>query len=547
MIIPMISKIRTDGREAIDPRSISYDDIMTCVNERERFRELNDLLNILEQIDGSDLENIGSKFLICVNNMNDAYLSAVAVYHALSQKTDRLSSFIFFDKNKDDRAEQGNMAIIMNPMMLTDQPDTVEDDDVCMIFVHENEGEANLSVDDIINNRLEFHIVRYDGNIPSYRRSFGFSRRICINSNEFIPAEECLENYFFTKDFEADNVRREMTELVRKLKRCDEYTMIAAAKQIISNHIMRDPYSRTLEPEDLENISLPSKNTVRKNQLLVGLQKEREKLNNIINSLYFEKMRRDMGYTSENDGCHIIFAGPPGTAKTTLAREFAERLADIGLISSRESFLECVKSDYIGQYVGQTAAKIDDMFREMAEKGGGVIFFDEIYTIAENDATAFDKEAMTCILQNMENHRQNIYCIFAGYEDEMARFVNGNPGLRSRISDTIRFEEYDDETLCLIFYSMLRSQNYKLSGDCQEILKEHFRKLRMVRGDHFGNGREVRNLIVNAKQQHVRKAAPDRRPTKKFLSSIDIDDIRKASEDIISSEMKNNSRFSIGF
>lgn len=547
MIIPMISKIRTDGREAIDPRSISYDDIMTCVNERERFRELNDLLNILEQIDGSDLENIGSKFLICVNNMNDAYLSAVAVYHALSQKTDRLSSFIFFDKNKDDRAEQGNMAIIMNPMMLTDQPDTVEDDDVCMIFVHENEGEANLSVDDIINNRLEFHIVRYDGNIPSYRRSFGFSRRICINSNEFIPAEECLENYFFTKDFEADNVRREMTELVRKLKRCDEYTMIAAAKQIISNHIMRDPYSRTLEPEDLENISLPSKNTVRKNQPLVGLQKEREKLNNIINSLYFEKMRRDMGYTSENDGCHIIFAGPPGTAKTTLAREFAERLADIGLISSRESFLECVKSDYIGQYVGQTAAKIDDMFREMAEKGGGVIFFDEIYTIAENDATAFDKEAMTCILQNMENHRQNIYCIFAGYEDEMARFVNGNPGLRSRISDTIRFEEYDDETLCLIFYSMLRSQNYKLSGDCQEILKEHFRKLRMVRGDHFGNGREVRNLIVNAKQQHVRKAAPDRRPTKKFLSSIDIDDIRKASEDIISSEMKNNSRFSIGF
>lgn len=155
MIIPMISKIRTDGREAIDPRSISYDDIMTCVNERERFRELNDLLNILEQIDGSDLENIGSKFLICVNNMNDAYLSAVAVYHALSQKTDRLSSFIFFDKNKDDKAEQGNMAIIMNPMMLTDQPDTVEDDDVCMIFVHENEGEANLSVDDIINNRLE--------------------------------------------------------------------------------------------------------------------------------------------------------------------------------------------------------------------------------------------------------------------------------------------------------------------------------------------------------------------------------------------------------
>lgn len=547
MIIPMISKIRTDGREAIDPRSISYDDIMTCVNERERFRELNDLLNILEQIDGSDLENIGSKFLICVNNMNDAYLSAVAVYHALSQKTDRLSSFIFFDKNIDDRAEQGNMAIIMNPMMLTDQPDTVEDDDVCMIFVHENERESNLSVDDIINNRLEFHIVRYDGNIPSYSRSFGFSRRICINSNEFIPAEECLENYFFTKDFEADNVRREMTELVRKLKRCDEYTMIAAAKQIISNHIMRDPYSRTLEPEDLENISLPSKNTVRKNQPLVGLQKEREKLNNIINSLYFEKMRRDMGYTSENDGCHIIFAGPPGTAKTTLAREFAERLADIGLISSRESFLECVKSDYIGQYVGQTAAKIDDMFREMAEKGGGVIFFDEIYTIAENDATAFDKEAMTCILQNMENHRQNIYCIFAGYEDEMARFVNGNPGLRSRISDTIRFEEYDDETLCLIFYSMLRSQNYKLSGDCQEILKEHFRKLRMVRGDHFGNGREVRNLIVNAKQQHVRKAAPDRRPTKKFLSSIDIDDIRKASEDIISSEMKNNSRFSIGF
>lgn len=280
----------------------------------------------------------------------------------------------------------------------------------------------------------------------------------------------------------------------------------------------------------------------------MGLANEREKLNNIIKSLYFEKLRSEMGYKASRDGCHIVFAGPPGTAKTTLAREFAARLAEIGLIKDKDAFIECVKSDYIGQYVGQTAAKVDAMFRSLSAKGGGVIFFDEIYTIAEDDATVYDKEAVTCILQNMENYRQNVFCIFAGYEDKMSGFIKSNPGLRSRISDTIRFKGYDDETLGMIFYSMLNSQDLKISGNCEQILKDHFTKLRNVRGDHFGNGREVRNLIVNAKQQHVKNLSLDKKPSRKLLTSIDPSDISKASEDILASELAEEAKcMTIGF
>ncbi len=195
-----------------------------------------------------------------------------------------------------------------------------------------------------------------------------------------------------------------------------------------------------------------------------------------------------------------------------------------------------------------TAANIDDMFAEMAEKGGGVLFFDEIYTLAEDNATVFDKEAVTCIVQNMENYRNSVFCIFAGYEDKMNDFLGSNPGLRSRISFIVRFSGYSDDVLCDIFTRMAAEDNYKIPADSEASVISFFKRLRAARGEQFGNGREARNLYINAKQHHALKIGGFKTKTKKMLTRLDPDDISAAAADILKSELKVSQGIgSIGF
>lgn len=244
----------------------------------------------------------------------------------------------------------------------------------------------------------------------------------------------------------------------------------------------------------------------------------------------------------------MVFAGQPGTAKTTVAREFAKVLAERGIIPSTENFRECRKSDIVGQYVGHTAQKVDSLFQELHSKGGGVIFFDEIYTLSEKNNTSFDTEAINCITQNMENYRSSVFCIFAGYRGKMSDFINSNPGMSSRITTTINFATYDNSALCNIFDSIIRKNKFTVIGEYHDEINSFFDKLREMKGDNFGNGREARNLFDNAKRCAANRVISSKRLTKSMLSIITSEDIRTAAEEITASLIEEKSKSSpIGF
>jgi SpoVK/Ycf46/Vps4 family AAA+-type ATPase len=194
---------------------------------------------------------------------------------------------------------------------------------------------------------------------------------------------------------------------------------------------------------------------------------------------------------------HMVFTGNPGTAKTTAARLFARIMRDNGLLSKGQ-LVEVGRGDLVGKYVGWTAQTVQAKFREAK---GGVLFIDEAYSLVEHHSGSFGDEAINTIVQEMENHREDVVVIFAGYPDEMERFLQRNPGLRSRIAFHVPFADYNAEELCQIAELMGKSKGVHFDADAQEKLYAVFEDARK-RSD-FGNGRFVRNILEKAKMNQA--------------------------------------------
>lgn len=218
---------------------------------------------------------------------------------------------------------------------------------------------------------------------------------------------------------------------------------------------------------------------------------------------------------------HMLFTSNPGTAKTTVARLFAEIMKENGLLSSGR-MIEVGRGDLIGKYVGWTATIVKQKFDEAQ---GGVLFIDETYSLVDDRDGSFGDEAINTIVQEMENHRDNVIVIFAGYPDKMEDFLQKNPGLRSRIAYRVHFDDYDAESLCKIANVIANKKGLCLSKDANEKLEVIFKSVRRERD--FGNGRYVRNIIEKAKMaQATRLLAMDFESVKrKDVITICADDI----------------------
>ncbi len=223
---------------------------------------------------------------------------------------------------------------------------------------------------------------------------------------------------------------------------------------------------------------------------LIGLDNIKDTLKSIASTYIFE--HKIASRDDDPAGLNIMLLGNPGTAKTTVARSFARYLEEAGIIPEG-SFKELKKSDFVGQFVGHTEKKIDQIFEKNAK--GAVLLWDEIYALAGDQRTAYDEQAVTSILQNMENYRETIINIFVGYEKPMRRFLDANQGLRSRITDTIYFEDLDDATLAKIFCSFAEKKGIHTADGCSAILEKYFADTKEIEKDHFGNGRTARNLF----------------------------------------------------
>lgn len=226
-------------------------------------------------------------------------------------------------------------------------------------------------------------------------------------------------------------------------------------------------------------------------QKLIGLKEIKAVVDDIIAAGKIKCMRERMGLKTEDSAMHMIYTGTPGTAKTTVARLLAQILKDENVIKSGR-FIECGRQDLCGKYVGWTAQIVQEKFRAAQ---GGILFIDEAYSLVD-DSNSYGAEAINTITQLMENYRDQVICIFAGYPDKMQEFLDQNEGLRSRIAFHLNFPDYSSEELVGILKLMCEKRQYDVSEDALEKCRDIFEQAGRI--DNFGNGRYARNVLEQA-------------------------------------------------
>ncbi|KFI23886.1 CbbX protein [Nitrosococcus oceani] len=256
---------------------------------------------------------------------------------------------------------------------------------------------------------------------------------------------------------------------------------------------------------------------------LVGLKPIKTRIHEIAALLLVDRLRRRFELTSETPTLHMNFTGNPGTGKTTVALRMGEILKRLDYV--REGHLVTVtRDDLVGQYIGHTAPKTKEVIKKAM---GGVLFIDEAYYLykPENERD-YGQESIEILLQIMENNRDDLVVILAGYKDKMDRFFQSNPGMRSRIAHHLDFPDYSPEELMAIAKLMLAEQNYRLSTEAEKALAEYI-PVRMKLA-HFANARSIRNALDRARLRQANRLFASRSKTlnKLDLITIEAEDIR---------------------
>jgi parallel beta-helix repeat protein len=262
---------------------------------------------------------------------------------------------------------------------------------------------------------------------------------------------------------------------------------------------------------------------------MVGLRGVKDEVRSIIDEIQVNEWRRGAGLAVGGSSHHLVFAGAPGTGKTTVGRIYGQLLAALGVLPGGP-LREVSRRDLVGQYIGHTAEKTAAVFDEAA---GGVVFLDEAYTLSRGSGGGgadFGQEAIDMIVKLMEDRRDALAVIAAGYTVEMREFLDANPGLASRFVKTVEFEDYSADELALIIARMISGGDYLLAPEAEPLLLEHF--ARVPRGADFGNAREARKLFEKLRKvQSQRLRTLGRRPSIEELQTITADDVAAAVRD----------------
>ncbi|MBK1787779.1 AAA family ATPase [Prauserella sp. ASG 168] len=242
---------------------------------------------------------------------------------------------------------------------------------------------------------------------------------------------------------------------------------------------------------------------------LVGLDEVKAEVSDMVDLLASARRRQAAGLPAPSVSRHLIFAGPPGTGKTTVARLYGSLLAALGVIAQGQ-VTEVARADLVGEYVGHTARRTTEAFDRAR---GGVLFIDEAYTLSSSRGAGHDfgREAIDTLVKLMEDHRDEVVVIAAGYEREMAGFLAANPGLSSRFSHRVRFADYTADELVTIVNQHATESGYECTGPTVAALRTHFAN--MHRGDSFGNGRYARQVLDSTVAHHARRTRSLTDPT----------------------------------
>jgi probable Rubsico expression protein CbbX len=270
------------------------------------------------------------------------------------------------------------------------------------------------------------------------------------------------------------------------------------------------PYARTDATECVDLADLYAKTSIGEtlDQLdneLVGLAPVKTRIREVAALLLVERARRELGLQTEPPSLHMCFTGNPGTGKTTVALRMAEILHRLGY-ARRDHVVSVTRDDLVGQYIGHTAPKTKEVLKKAM---GGVLFIDEAYYLyrPENERD-YGQEAIEILLQVMEDNRDDLVVIFAGYKDRMDTFFKSNPGMASRIAHNIEFPDYSAEELMNIAKLMIKRIQYKFDLQAETAMREYIE--RRMRQPRFSNARSIRNALDRARLRQANRLFSER-------------------------------------
>ena len=260
---------------------------------------------------------------------------------------------------------------------------------------------------------------------------------------------------------------------------------------------------------------------------LVGLEEVKKEVRSLVNLMKVRKLRTEAELPVPPMSLHLVFLGNPGTGKTTVARLLAGLYASVGVLSKGQ-LVEVDRSGLVAGYVGQTALKTQEVIQSAL---GGVLFIDEAYSLANGGENDFGREATEILLKAMEDHRDDLVVIVAGYDEPMEKFISSNPGLESRFNKYIYFPDYNGEQLFQMFEMRCKKNGYVPTPEAAERARALFNDLYENRDENFGNGRDVRNRFEDMISRQANRVAAMESPTREDLMALLPEDVFESEED----------------
>ena len=257
---------------------------------------------------------------------------------------------------------------------------------------------------------------------------------------------------------------------------------------------------------------------------LIGLGSVKKEVRSLANFVKLQKQREAQGLKTAKVSYHLVFYGSPGTGKTTVARIVGRIYKDLGVLKKGHT-VETDRAGLVAKYLGQTAQQTDTVIQKALD---GVLFIDEAYSLVPEGGNGQDygQEAISTLLKRMEDYRDRLVVIIAGYKDEMKRFIDSNPGLQSRFNRYIDFPDYSGMELADIFKMYMKKNQYTLAPDAEDYLKEQFEYAVAHKDRNFGNARYARNVFEKSIQQQANRLAGMSNLDKSELTELTIEDIK---------------------
>lgn len=336
-------------------------------------------------------------------------------------------------------------------------------------------------------------------------------------SNGLGDFQFCIILHNYNKEYEQ-KYRTLMYRIASLIAKVDDMVTFDESEYLASIMETSDnTHSHDKDEEEERQVPIPEETL----DELIGLDDVKKSVHTLTNFIKVNRKREEMGMKVPSISYHCVFTGNPGTGKTTVARILAGIYKDLAVLKSGH-LVETDRSGLVAEYVGQTAVKTNQIIDKALD---GVLFVDEAYSLVQGGSEDYGAEAIATLLKRMEDDRDRLVVILAGYTNEMEEFINSNPGLRSRFNRYIHFEDYSAEELFNIFLLNAEKNEYALADDVKEFLLKKLEEVVANKPKDFGNARYIRNLFEKTVEAQANRLASEPVVTKEILVEIKKEDI----------------------